>query len=467
MQHPQNLTTPDQTQELAQLTEAASGLGRETVDIGGFLQDLDNQCRQQLSELSDAGQQTATLAEVSARMLQAVDQMAGTADETLGRVQSSVRMIGESGQNSQILAEWVRSVHAGSAEVEEMLNAVQSSNTLISDIAWQVHILAVNAKIEAARAGQAGKGFAIVAESVKDLSQKTADAAQKIDETVARLSEWMSRLHNEARTTAQQADSVLSQAGETDHALADIQQGIGTLRDGAQGLSTEAEQARAAVDSTRAGVDRISASVTKVAAGVDEASRRCFSLIDTSEEILQHAVALGGNGADGAMITLVQDLAGQVAQAMTRALDKGRITEGDLFARQYRPIPGTDPEQVLAPFTRLTDEILPPIQDPVLQQDARIVFCAAVDQNGYLPTHNRQFSHPQGQDPVWNAAHCRNRRMFDDRVGLKAGRSTKPFLLQVYRRDMGGETFVMMKDLSAPITVRGRHWGGLRLAYKF
>ncbi|RYI29166.1 MAG: methyl-accepting chemotaxis protein, partial [Acetobacteraceae bacterium] len=85
--------------------------------------------------------------------------------------------------------------------------------------------------------------------------------------------------------------------------------------------------------------------------------------------------------------------------------------------------------------------------------------------NGYLPTHNARFSRPQGHDPVWNAANCRNRRIFADRVGLKAGRNTAAFLLQVYRRDMGGGNFRIMIDVSAPIIVRGRPWGGLRLAY--
>jgi methyl-accepting chemotaxis protein len=50
-------------------------------------------------------------------------------------------------------------------------------------------------------------------------------------------------------------------------------------------------------------------------------------------------------------------------------------------------------------------------------------------------------------------------------VGLAAGRNQRPFLLQTYRRDMGGGQYRMMKDVSAPITVAGRHWGGLRLAY--
>ena len=76
-----------------------------------------------------------------------------------------------------------------------------------------------------------------------------------------------------------------------------------------------------------------------------------------------------------------------------------------------------------------------------------------------------KFSQPQGRDPVWNAANCRNRRIFNDRVGLGAGQSQAPFLMQLYRRDMGGGKFVMMKDVSAPIFVQRQHWGGLRLAY--
>jgi methyl-accepting chemotaxis protein len=117
-------------------------------------------------------------------------------------------------------------------------------------------------------------------------------------------------------------------------------------------------------------------------------------------------------------------------------------------------------------FVGLTDRLLPAIQEPILALDDRIVFCAAVDENGFLPTHNLKFSKPQGADPIWNAANSRNRRLFNDRVGLAAGRSTKPFLIQTYRRDMGNGIFVLMKDISAPIYINGTHWGGLRIAYR-
>jgi methyl-accepting chemotaxis protein len=56
---------------------------------------------------------------------------------------------------------------------------------------------------------------------------------------------------------------------------------------------------------------------------------------------------------------------------------------------------------------------------------------------------------------------------FDDRTGLAAGRNRRPFLLQTYWRDMGSGHFIAAKEADAPIVVRGRHWGGLRLAYKF
>lgn len=467
MTHSPNLVAPDATRELTALTGLATGLGRETVEVVGFLEELDQSSRGQLSQLDHVRSNTHALAQTSDGMLAAVQRMADAADDAIEKVRVSTRFIAETGHSSQELAEWVRSVHGDAETVEALLQGVRNSNTLITDIAAQVHILAINAKIEAARAGQAGKGFSIVADSVKELSEKTTGAAQIITDTVAKLSEWMALLHRGAQHTSKQADLVLKRSSQTDSALADIQTGMGKLQEEAHGLASEAVRAKTAVDHTSAAVEDIAASVTQVASGVVEANRRCTHLVDTSEAILQHAVALGGSGADGAMITRVQDLAGQVAQAFTAAVAQGRISEDALFHQRYKPIEGTNPQQLMAPYTTLTDRILPPIQEPVLGIDSRIVFCAAVDRNGYLPTHNMKFAQKPSADPVWNAANCRNRRIFDDRVGLKAGKNEKPFLLQVYRRDMGGGNFVMMKDLSAPIIVNGRHWGGLRLAYKF
>jgi methyl-accepting chemotaxis protein len=84
-----------------------------------------------------------------------------------------------------------------------------------------------------------------------------------------------------------------------------------------------------------------------------------------------------------------------------------------------------------------------------------------------LPTHNEIYNQPQRpNDPGWNAGHCRNRRVFNDRAGLAAARCCGEFLLQTYERDMGGSARVLLKEADAPITVRGRTWGGFRLCYR-
>jgi methyl-accepting chemotaxis protein len=109
--------------------------------------------------------------------------------------------------------------------------------------------------------------------------------------------------------------------------------------------------------------------------------------------------------------------------------------------------------------------ILPQIQEPILASDKRMVFCAAVDRNGYLPVHNDIYSLPQRPGEVlWNTAHSRNRCIFDDRAGLSAGRVIRPYIIQNYPRDMG-DRVVMMWEIGAPIRVFGKQWGGLRTAY--
>lgn len=158
--------------------------------------------------------------------------------------------------------------------------------------------------------------------------------------------------------------------------------------------------------------------------------------------------------------------AAAISAAFEKAVADGRITMEALFSRDYAPIEGTRPQQYMTPFVGLTDAVVTPVIEEALELGDHVVFAAVVNGDGFLPTHNRKFSRPQGDDPVWNTANCRNRRFFADRVGLAAGRSAADTLIQAYRRDMGGGRHAVMKDISAPIMVRGRHWGGLRIGYR-
>ena len=83
------------------------------------------------------------------------------------------------------------------------------------------------------------------------------------------------------------------------------------------------------------------------------------------------------------------------------------------------------------------------------------------------PTTRSTACRKKPKDVAYNTANCRWRRIFNDRTGLASAHNERPFLLQTYRGDMGGGQFVMIKEAAAPIMVHGRHWGGVRLAYKF
>lgn len=168
---------------------------------------------------------------------------------------------------------------------------------------------------------------------------------------------------------------------------------------------------------------------------------------------------------DTPFINVVIQTAQKISQLFDHAVDGKRISLGDLFDTEYIPISGTNPQQYTTRFTEFTDQVLPPIQEPQLHFSPLVVFCVAVDRNGYAPTHNQKYSLPQRSSPVWNNSNCRNRRMFNLGAGLRAAQNLKPFLLQTYRREMGGSKFTMMKDVSAPIFVNGKHWGALRMGY--
>jgi methyl-accepting chemotaxis protein len=351
------------------------------------------------------------------------------------------------------------------ATVASTLNAVKENNAQIASIAMQVNTLAINAKIEAARAGDAGRGFAVVANAINELSQKTRLAAKQISQNIETLTGWIGDLGQEAETISKDALIVLDQSTETDAALSQMETTIQAENNQAKRIGAQVMRAEAAMFRLDPAVQEISKAVQETSNGIEATHGRMFSLIDASEGIVQTVASLGGVWGDAPFIAQVRQTANAISKSLDAALAKGEISMAHLFDRTYIPIPGSNPQQVLTQATRFLDQLLPTFQEPVLVFDPRVVFCAAVDVNGYLPTHNKKFSQLQANDVVWNTAHCRNRRIFNDRVGLKAGRSTAPFLLQVYRRDMGGGDFRVMKDLSAPIRVAGQHWGGLRLAY--
>jgi methyl-accepting chemotaxis protein len=451
---------------IGEIADEAGKLGIEICDVAGHVEEVAARVKRQAEVCGDLREASAATMSgnhgiaVAAREAREVSRRAGA------EVHGSRETVEVSLAEIRSMVEGVAAIEREVVALRETLTHVAEVTGGIARIARQSHLLALNAAIEAARAGMAGRSFAVVAAEVKNLAGMTADATRQIEEAMVRLTASADVVVAESATNMRRAQrvrdgtqaigAVIETAGR---AMSSFDSEVGRIAD-----STEAIETQCAALAER--VDELADGVAQSSENFDQARLRIGNLLSASETVIQLIAATGAESADTRFIQVVQGTAQRIGRLFEEAVARGEISESDLFDRDYRPIPGTDPQQVMARFTEFTDRVLPPIQEPLMEFDSRVVFSAAVDDNGYLPTHNVKFSKPQGPDPVWNAANCRNRRLFNDRTGLGAGRNTRPFLLQTYRRDMGGGVFVLMKDASAPIYVNGRHWGGLRMGYR-
>ncbi|MCI4663345.1 MAG: methyl-accepting chemotaxis protein [Neomegalonema sp.] len=436
------------------LTAALNGLLGGLSELAGALQTAVEQTESRSSRMA---QVAADLTSRSRNQLTAFE----TVQAEFKDICSGLDKVNSGAETSRAAIETtVVAAEAGRERISEAVTAISrvaSSSKeigdvveLIASISQQSQLLSVNASVEAARAGEAGLGFGIVASEMGSLAARTNDAAKKIDniakgaardvaegaKLVSSAVEAIDRIETGAASAASASANILTATAEETDRLGRCQDTIaGKQRDVAANLEL-AETARLLAD---------------------ELANNAEALHNLSSRFILD---------DPKMTDAVKRCADQASQALEAAVDRGEISMEDLFSHEYQRIKGSNPAQYLTPYVPITDRYVSPIIETVFDLGPGIAFGAVMNDDGFLPTHSQKFSKPQGGDPVWNTSNCRNRRFFNDRVGLACGQSRGGHLLQVYRRDMGGGVYVTMKDISAPITVKGKHWGGFRIGYR-
>ncbi len=419
------------------IVQAANSISGASVELNREAKGLAQSAEAQSDSLDRTAADAASLSEAARANEAAAKRASQRAEQARAAAQNGVQVVR-------------RSVDAMN-EMAEMSQRISEITSLINEIAFQTNLLALNASVEAARAGEAGKGFAVVAQEVRALAQRSANASKDIGAII-----------KQSDDKVKSGVALVSETGKVLNGIVEAIDSMGQQLDEIEQASTD--------QSSR--VNAVTGSITEINAAtrgylaVVQRTGTAIQNIDQQVANLATQIAFVTTTEDRPFLVAAKDAAARIGEAFEDAVRRGQIGMEDLFDENYVPIKGTNPQQYMTRFTTFTDELLPKIQEPLLGSNSNIAFCVSIDRNGLIPTHNLKYCQPQGSDPVWNAANSRNRRLFNDPVGLACGRNTKPYLLQCYRRDMGGGVFILMKDMSAPITVQGRHWGGFRIGYK-
>ena len=431
---PSAAAQPDLDAAIRSISRQASVIGRESAEVRGLIDDTTKASERGVvavasltTQVKDINAAQAGIGSKSAAGLAAVE-----------RVRVAVEGVGNE-------------VGAVVTTLRDVAGAAES----ISQIALQTRLVAFNASVEAKRAGDAGRGFGVVADAVRDLAGKVEFSSKEIMRTVGELDKRIAALSREIRVDAKRADR-----GEFHSALADVQGAVASIIEAA-------DRSRAICGGLDQQMAGIAAEMGQTGRSLGAAMKRSETFLDVSEHLIELVAECGIETEDTPFIHAAIDAAAQISGLLAQALESGAISAAGLFDEAYKPMPGTNPAQHTTEFVALADRLFIDVQEAVLALDPKIVFCIAVDRNGYVATHNRKYNQPQRGDLAWDSANSRYRRIFNDRTGLASARNERPFLLQTYRRDMGGGQFIVMKEVAAPIHAAGRHWGGLRLAFKF
>ena len=448
------------------LVETLSGSADKSAISAAQVSHAADQLKNRLDrQVSETAQMAEYAGQITESVRESAQQATDAATMALQNRQGSVE--GRDALTSAINS--VRAVHEQSSEnlrliqeLNEKSNKIQGVTTTIQGIAEQTNLLALNAAIEAARAGDQGRGFAVVADEVRQLAGRTAQATGEVAETLQEIrsdtSLIVSRIEDLAKSVESGLESVES-VGERLDQIRDqsdrVQQQVARIAEIDQNNEQSLQQVSSAIETVR---DQITESDTSVASLAQQAA--------TLMELAEEANAAFALNSDESYHRFFYDQARQGADRIGKLFEKavrdGQLAESALFDKQRNPIPKTDPQKYSSSFDRFTDQQLPTVQEAVKGAHPSMVFAIAAAPDGYVPTHNRDFAHAPTGDPKVDLVKSRSKRLFNDRTGARCGSHTQNMLLQTYRRDTGE----VMHDLSVPIYVNGKHWGGFRLGYK-
>ena len=443
----------------------AGGLGVRVADVAGGVDDVAEKFAGQAATMATAATMAESLDVASNHIVDAVGRATDLGRDAADRMEQSQSLVHESLAGITSLTNSVRAIESTMSALIDALSKVEQVAESINGIARQTNLLALNATIESARAGEMGRGFAVVATEVKQLARTTGESTAEIQQTLGTLKTTTENLVSQSRQGVEQADILSQNATGTNAAIQALSTAVGEIITNIESISAETDTIGERSANLRTTMRDTADDIANSAGVLDKAKNSLGDLLSAGERLIKLSMESGEETTDMPFVRETQKRARMIGECFEAAIDSGRLDLDAVFDFNYRPIPGTNPEQFQTAISDFAMQRIQPIIEDALSFDPRIVYCAPMDVNGYLPTHNKRYAERPGSDPEWNAGHCRHWRIYRDPAARAAASNTSPFTAKVYRRNLGANQVIMI-DMSSPVMVRGRHWGAVRLAYK-
>jgi methyl-accepting chemotaxis protein len=461
------------TQGIEEVTENAiravardcGSLSMECSDVAGYVQDVSTRINEHLKMLDQLEEVTTRLLADQARVSDSTDEARLLSEQARAKLESGREAIDGTIAGFKGLTELVVQLGERMAGFAAAMNQVQTVSSTIETIARKTNMLALNATIEAARAGDAGRSFAVVAAEVKKLAHDTRAATSQIASTIGELTREASAVTTEIKTGVERSRAAQSGFGQISETVREVSEIVTMVDRQTEGIAHSTSMIQTSVDRVKAGLTDFAGDARDNGSQLSQAQKRLAHLEMLSNTMLDTLANSGAEIDDTPFILKAQEAMRAIQTVVERGIDAGEIAIEDVFDRDYRLIEGSNPPQYDCRFCDFADRHVRPVLDRVKASDERLIGSAITDVNGYLPTHLSERSHAPGPDPVWNDAHCRNKRIFMDETTMSAIISEKPAMLATYRMELG-EKNIPVKNVFVPLWIKGRRWGNYELAYR-